>query len=135
MKWLCSIFLLCFFSCGGNFTIDQHSKEELDIFPDYKEITIPYNIAPLNFKLADPNRELAFVRVELEDEKWNIPAKSGQIWIPEKKWHALLDNAKGKEIKVTIVCQESGKTVAYAPFHWEVSKEPNGHISEGLGVI
>lgn len=124
MKWLCSIFLLCFFSCGGNFTIDQQSKEELDIFPDYKEITIPYNIAPLNFKLADPNRELAFVCVELEDEKWNIPAKSGQIWIPEKKWHALLDNAKGKEIKVTIVCQESGKTVAYAPFHWEVSKEP-----------
>jgi hypothetical protein len=31
------------------------SKEtsELKIFPDYKDVTIPYNIAPLNFKVLN----------------------------------------------------------------------------------
>ena len=45
--WFCTIFFL---SCNEVLPDAEEAEGEIEIFPDYKEVTIPCNIAPLNFK-------------------------------------------------------------------------------------
>ena len=51
MKYIFLVFfsVVIISSCKNDYTVDQHLKEEVVIVPDYKNITVPYNIAPLNF--------------------------------------------------------------------------------------
>ena len=48
---LCVAASLLLSSCA-DVKITGQKHEEVDIFPDYKEVTVPYNIAPLNFAVA-----------------------------------------------------------------------------------
>ena len=41
-------------SCSKNdIQIAKSLNKEITIYPDYKDVTIPVNIAPLNFSIAD----------------------------------------------------------------------------------
>ena len=48
LLWFCTVF---FFSCNDGLPDAEEADGEIEIFPDYKEVAIPCNIAPLNFKL------------------------------------------------------------------------------------
>lgn len=48
LLWLCTVF---FFSCNGGLPDAEETEGEIEIFPDYKGVAVPCNIAPLNFKL------------------------------------------------------------------------------------
>ena len=42
--------VFCCIACGKvNVRISEELEESPSIFPDYKDVTVPYNIAPLNF--------------------------------------------------------------------------------------
>ena len=51
LLWLCTVF---FFSCNGGLPDAEETEGEIEIFPDYKGVAVPCNIAPLNFKLKEP---------------------------------------------------------------------------------
>ncbi|MDD2220108.1 MAG: hypothetical protein PHS63_08540, partial [Desulfoplanes sp.] len=54
MRYLAGwILLLLLPACTGPVEIARTINELLSIFPDYREVTIPPNIAPLNFKLSE----------------------------------------------------------------------------------
>ena len=76
--------LIC--SCAGDVKIVGDTGEEPDIFPDYKEVTIPVNIAPLNFVLNDA--EGADTRLFIEGAQQRIVVKGddGSFDIPLRKW-------------------------------------------------
>lgn len=40
----------------------QESKQEIAIYPDYKDVTIPVNIAPLNFSIADSSEHCLIIK-------------------------------------------------------------------------
>ena len=46
--------LALFFSCSDSVQVSDTLSERPAIFPDYTDITIPANIAPLNFSLETP---------------------------------------------------------------------------------
>jgi hypothetical protein len=76
--------------------------KNIEIFPDYDRITIPYNIAPLNFYIKGKAEKY---HVEISSEKGKsivIQQKSPIINIPIKKWKELLKNNKGNLLKLTI---------------------------------
>ena len=56
LLWLCTVF---FFSCNGGLPDAEETEGEIEIFPDYKGVAVPCNIAPLNFKLKEPWQGLA----------------------------------------------------------------------------
>jgi hypothetical protein len=62
--------------------------QEVDIFPDYKEVTVPPNIAPLNFSVAEegPWRLV----VEGNGASFGVKARQGLFRLPARKWRALL---------------------------------------------
>ena len=58
------------------------------IYPDYSGVTIPVNIAPLNFMVSGASR----LRVNLSIDELSIDLKgTGRIRIPLRKWRTLLN--------------------------------------------
>jgi len=77
------------------------------IDPDYSGVTIPPNIAPLNFKITDAGTAF-FVRFSA-DSKTIIEAgsKDGIISIPEKKWKKFLEENKGRDFNIEIYLKDN----------------------------
>lgn len=91
-----------------------------DIFPDIIEVTVPVNIAPLNFRLNDsPDRVIVLFKGENGILK--IRAKD-KIKIPVGKWHKLLEQNKGGKIVVTIYSQQAGKWIKHFPFSININE-------------
>jgi hypothetical protein len=85
-----------------------------NIFPDYQFVTIPSNIAPLNFKLLG---ETDKIFVSFKSKTCSVEIFGNQkICIPEKKWKNLLEKVKGDSITVTVFAKNSGKWIKYKPF-------------------
>lgn len=117
------LFVLTTFACTDGYKIDQQQDKDVSITPDYKDITVPYNIAPLNFTVNESL--LSFVKYEADDgNSLIVEGKDGQTDIPLKKWHEFLELAQGKQVNVTVVVNQKGAHVAYKPFSFHVSSDP-----------
>jgi hypothetical protein len=92
------------------------------IFPDYYDVVIPLNIAPLNFKLVD-DPEKTEASIEGANEKIRIRG-NGKIIIPPKKWHRLLKNNSGGSLSVTLFARRDGKWNKYRPFSIHIKSNP-----------
>lgn len=95
------IHTLSFYSCSN----EKEAKVTLnilpEIFPDYTNITIPPNIAPLNFMIE--NTDEVLVEFHLEGTNaFSIKGNKGLIKIPNKQWRGLLNKAIGKTIQVHV---------------------------------
>lgn len=122
-KWLLFI-ALCLTACSRDNSIDMTMDEAVRLFPDYTDITVPYNIAPLNFSVSPEQGEVRFAVLEVDGESWQVEASDGQIAFPVKKWREWMERAKGKTVKVTVVCRKEGQNVAYRPYSLSVAEEP-----------
>lgn len=65
--------------------------------PDYADVVIPLNIAPLNFTISEPGETF---RVQIHGAHGNpISIEHGpDVRIPEKSWHALLEANAGANL-------------------------------------
>ena len=100
-------------------TIDQLP----DIFPDYVDVTIPSEIAPLRFKLRHAPEE-AIVSISCGDEKIVCEASDEKgFLIDEKQWNEMLEASVGKELEVKVYEKKGDHWQMYLPFHWSVSSD------------
>ena len=76
------------------------------IFPDYTEVTIPANIAPMNFAVREAGEEcVARLSCGTIQQTYGDGKK---VVIDEDEWHELLKAAKGGQIKVERACRICG---------------------------
>ncbi|MGH7870550.1 MAG: TolB family protein, partial [Candidatus Dormibacteraceae bacterium] len=76
------------------------------IKPDYRDILIPPNIAPLNFRVQESGTAF-FVRLRgTAGEAIEISSSTPKILIPERAWHKLLGANRGKALAVEIYGRE-----------------------------
>jgi hypothetical protein len=94
------------------------------IFPDYCNVTVPYNIAPLNFMLPIDEYEACVARITTPDGQQQTYGKGVKVQIPESEWHEMLNAAKGKSIKVEVWGQKAGEWQSFTPFEIRVAEEP-----------
>jgi len=90
-------------ACLTRDPLELRAAELPRIFPDYIGVTLPPNIAPLNFKIQEP---AAAYRVELRSTKGPpivISSPNPTIRIPPKAWASLLRANLGQ------------------PFYWDIS--------------
>lgn len=103
-----SFFILLFlWSCSGSPGKDTVEKDEYpSINPDYSGIVIPFNIAPMNFRIE--NEGSVFVaRFQAENGKMTeVQSRNGDIAIPARKWKDLLEQNKGAELKIEIFVRD-----------------------------
>lgn len=116
-----AILSMVLISCNDIHDITGTSDIDVSIFPDYKEITIPVNLAPLNFKLNTSGK--AFVRFESENFSFDVTSKKGAVKIPRRKWQRLLESSVGMPIVVTVAEKTMGKYQSYNPFNIYIAQE------------
>ena len=103
----------CLFSCGGNDRLPDGKEiaDSPDIYPDYKEVTFPINVAPPNFRLETPHEE-AYACFRTPGQELVVKERKGYFSIPEKGWKKLMADAKG-EIEVTIYAKDKEWDLVY----------------------
>ncbi len=111
-------------SCGRGADEAARAVDALPpIYPDYAGVTVPCNIAPLNFKIRGAER----IRAEFVaggEARFVAEGRKGAIEIPPKKWRALLADADVAEVRVSAWSAAEPEGVRYAPFRIIVSPEP-----------
>lgn len=89
------------------------------VYPDYTWITIPYNIAPLNF-LVKGDYQKTIVTLKGKSREIRIKS-SGIIKIPMNAWKTLLAEQKGDSILISIRTKSKDKWTRHKAFAWYVS--------------
>ena len=91
-----------------------------EIFPDYAGVTIPANIAPLDFEVSGAERlEMEISAPDGQSIKVRVPLAD----IPLKKWHRLTAAAKGDSLKFAVCALFEDGWKAYRPFGIYVSPD------------
>lgn len=113
--------------CGRPSVPDEAQvlDKKANIFPDYTDIVIPCNIAPLNFMVRDKGDAFA---VRWDDGKGEqltaVSGNDGILQYDMKEWKDYMDKHKGQSMTVTIYKQEGGKWFQYRQHHIAVAAEP-----------
>lgn len=124
IRCICLWMILGLMACSGPVRIQKNLEVKPEIFPDYVDVTIPPNIAPLNFKLKDACVEARAI-LECGPEKLEIKTgKDACFVIPASGWKRLLRAASGNHLNVTVQAFVNDEWIAYAPFIIKVAKEP-----------
>ena len=119
--------LLLLSSCASHPDVPSSAKEAKclpAIYPDYCNVTVPCNIAPLNFMLPADQYEACVARFTTPDGKLQTYGDGVKVQIPEEEWHAMLDASKGKSLKVEVWGQKGDEWLAFTPFEILVAPEP-----------
>lgn len=96
----------------------QKSNELPPIYPDYCDVTIPENIAPLNFLLRANCEAL-----EVKAGELTLNASGNEAIFDIDDWKALMSKTAGHTLNVTVTALIDGKWTEYRSFSWEVVKD------------
>lgn len=126
----------CFFlllSCSQPAAVPSAFTEVSDnavIYPDYRAVTIPPNIAPLNFMVKDATAD-AYV-ADLGGLICGA-GKDGKIDIDTTAWRQLLADHKGKDVEVKVYAHREQGWVKHPAFPLHVAEEEiDGYLSYRL---
>ena len=115
---------LCLTACNSWKTPESTVDARPVIFPDYTEVTVPSNIAPLNFMVEDADYiQASFSHNGIEGLR--VKGKDGVIRIPLKKWQEFVKTAVGGniDVQVSVWNQECPEGMACASFPIHVVKD------------
>lgn len=101
------------------------------IYPDYRDVTIPYNIAPLNFLLREEASDLTVTVAGRHD---SLTASGNQkIRFSPEKWKRFLEAEKGNTLSVVVTARINGQWLRYPAFSWHIAPEKiDGYLSYRL---
>lgn len=101
---------------------EKYTKQEQlpQIYPDYVDVTIPCNIAPLTFEIKEPADEYV-TRLSSGGSEYLFAGKTVAPSIA--KWRELLQAANGGEIKVEVFMRNNGAWTLSKPFVYYVSPD------------
>ena len=109
--------------CNERPTNATSSDEIPAIFPDYTDVTIPCNIAPLNFRPTAEGVERCYAEVSYNGQSIEVYGKR-DIRFDEKEWREILANAKESEVTITLYTKQQGKWTEWEAFNIHVSDKP-----------
>lgn len=92
------------------------------IYPDYVGVTVPYNIAPLNFMLLDSCKAVYTV-AEARGFSIKSHRKGNEAIFDLKDWKRLMQKAAGKSVTVTVSALTESGWIKYKPFDITVSRD------------
>ena len=126
-KIFLAVATLLIFSCASHPDVPASAKEAKclpAIYPDYCNVTVPCNIAPLNFMLPADEFTECVARITTPDGKQQTYGNGVKVQIPEEEWHEMLNASKGKSLKLEVWGQKEGEWLSFNPFEIKVAEEP-----------
>ena len=127
--WVCVS--VCLFACNSKpKEVPATFTEVADMaqmYPDYRDVTIPPNIAPLNFMVKDKAAD-AFV-ADLGGLVCGA-GKDGKMDIDTTAWRSLLAEHRGKDVEVRVYAHREQGWVRHPAFLLHVAEEDiDGYLS------
>ncbi len=110
--------LLLLAGCQSGIRIAGELDSLPEIFPDYAGVTVPYNIAPLNFRYTGGEHPSALILTAGNQE---LTLRGPLFDIPQKQWQAL--TAAG-DITARVCIKDAGGWKSHKPFTIHVSTDP-----------
>lgn len=92
------------------------------VYPDYLGVTVPRNIAPLNFLLRD-SCEAVYAVASAGECEIKSHRKGNEAIFSIRDWRRLMDAASGKSVEVTVAALKDGRWIQYRPFEIHVSED------------
>lgn len=103
------------------------------IFPDYTQITLPPNIAPLNFEIREPGVAYRVEFRSVQGEPVRVSSKGGKVQVDPARWSALLRANAGSPLYVDVAAQDQQGWTRFATITNHISAETiDGHMSYRL---
>jgi hypothetical protein len=94
------------------------------IKPDYTDITIPSNIAPMHFSLLDSNSACIAEFSSVNGSPILIKGKKGIIAVKDTRWKRLLSENAGNPLHITIYLRDNkGKWFQYTTIENNIAAE------------
>lgn len=128
---LCSLLLavscwLLAVGCSSDTPKDASLVDEYpQIYPDYVGVTVPVDIAPLNFSMLSDN--VAVMDVEVKGGKsGSLHANGEYADFDIGEWHRLLTANRGDSLTVTVCARQDGRWTRYRDFTVYVSPDSIG---------
>ena len=119
--------ILLLSSCANHPSVPSSSKDAgclPSIFPDYCDVMVPCNIAPLNFMLPAGKYEECVARLTMPDGQQQTYGDGVKVQIPLSEWHTMLETSKGRSIKVEVWGKKAGEWLKFSPFEIHIAREP-----------
>lgn len=98
------------------------AADAVQISPDYTSITIPYNIAPLNFVIETDGSE--YVTHAYSSKGNGLTVSGRDVKFPIGEWHELLEAGKNDTLNVDIYVKNDGKWVKYPTIKNYIAADP-----------
>ena len=115
----------CWLLSSCTTTVENAKQESIlpQIYPDYIGVTIPVNIAPLCFNMADETAML--VDAIITDSHGNALHSQGKesVDFDLDDWHQLLGQNRGDSLSVTVSAKYDDGWHTYQPFSIYVSPD------------
>ena len=94
----CAVMAAVLYGCTPRVPETYTDNRELpDIYPDYTEVTIPSNIAPLHF-IVDEEADAYITRISYNGKKWVTDKREVTPGI--SLWRDMLEATQGKTIGI-----------------------------------
>ena len=104
-----------------------NTGHEPGIEPDYADITIPPNIAPMNFRINETGDYFRIIVTAGNVEtQFKLKSTDGLVRFPGKAWRKLIKVSRGDTIKIRISSYKTDKKVhqQFEPVLMAVANEP-----------
>lgn len=92
--------------------------------PDYAGVTIPPNIAPLNFRILTEGSRYLVVLTGGGETEIRAASRNGQIRFPRKAWRRMLAATAGGDLCAQVFVQNRVGWEQYPPFSITVAGQP-----------
>ena len=114
--------VLLLYACGAP-TVEPFMEPDGNqrVYPDYADVTVPPNIAPLNFDILGEGKGYATV---FSHGSETYVCKGKKVRIPVRKWHGLLSSAAGGDLTVSIRERSGSGWADYDSFVIHVASDP-----------
>ncbi len=126
--WIYGLILILTIQAGctsGNLNKPLPSGRAPSIEPDYTGVTIPPNIAPLNFNVMEKGRTFRITATSSNGKSIKLVSGNGQVRFPVTAWKQMLKGSEGGKIDVEVIADEDGSiSVEYTPFRINIATEP-----------
>lgn len=94
------------------------------LIPDYTDVTIPCNIAPLNFAVFEPGSRQIVACFTAPDGTSFVYGSTQKVVFDDDEWRQLLAKTRGSKMQVEVYASDSeGRWVAFDPFSITVAND------------
>ncbi len=102
------------------------ADEPLVIYPDYQNVTVPCNIAPLNFMIrGDFDAIACTIRNSANQEELILAGKGKKIILDGFEWKELTRRHLGDSLLISVTArrERDGQWIQYPDFAWHISRD------------